>query len=68
MSLVRTIYTGLMRRTSTFVLSVVVGAVFFERAFDLGGDAIYDKINAGKQWKDIKHKYVKNEDSEEIDE
>ena len=47
MSFVRTVYTGLMRRTSTFVLSIVVAAVFFERAFDVGGNAIFDRINAG---------------------
>ena len=47
MSLVRTVYTSLMRRTSTFALTIVVGAVFFERFFDLGGDAIYDKMNRG---------------------
>lgn len=66
MSFVRTIYTSLMRRTSTFALSIVVGAVFFERVFDVGGDAIYDKINRGKQWKDIKHKYVQSAE-EEVD-
>ena len=37
----------LFRRTSTFALTIVVGALFFERAFDQGADAIYEHINEG---------------------
>ncbi|XP_050662807.1 cytochrome b-c1 complex subunit 9 isoform X1 [Macaca thibetana thibetana] len=41
------LYSLLFRRTSTFALTIVVGVVFFERAFDQGADAIYDHINEG---------------------
>ncbi|XP_045219778.1 cytochrome b-c1 complex subunit 9 isoform X1 [Macaca fascicularis] len=53
------LYSLLFRRNSTFALTIVVGVVFFERAFDQGADAIYDHINEGKLWKHIKHKYEK---------
>ncbi|XP_036594646.1 cytochrome b-c1 complex subunit 9 [Trichosurus vulpecula] len=51
------VYSVFFRRTSTFALTIAVGVLFFERAFDQGGDAIYDSINHGKLWKHIKHKY-----------
>ncbi len=59
MSLTRSVYNALFKRTSTFALTIVVGAVFFERFFDLGGDAIYNYINRGKQWNDIKGDVLK---------
>ncbi|KAF6278686.1 cytochrome b-c1 complex subunit 9 [Rhinolophus sinicus] len=51
------LYSLLFRRTSTFALTIAVGALFFERAFDQGADAIYEHLNQGKLWKHIKHKY-----------
>ncbi|GAB1295756.1 Cytochrome b-c1 complex subunit 9 [Apodemus speciosus] len=36
-----------MMETSTFALTIAVGALFFERAFDQGADAIYEHINEG---------------------
>ncbi|ELW66525.1 Cytochrome b-c1 complex subunit 9 [Tupaia chinensis] len=48
-------------RTSTFALTIAVGALFFERAFDQGADAVYEHINHGKLWKHIKHKYEDKE-------
>ena len=47
MSWATTIYQTLFRRTSTFALTIFVGAFFVERAIDEGGDAIYDYINRG---------------------
>lgn len=41
------LYSLLFRRTSTFALTVAVGALFFERAFDQGADAIYEHLNQG---------------------
>ncbi|XP_055035287.1 cytochrome b-c1 complex subunit 9 [Paramisgurnus dabryanus] len=57
MALVKSVYNLLFRRTSTFAITIMVGAVVFERAFDQGGDAIFDNINRGKLWKHIKHNY-----------
>ncbi|XP_006890197.1 PREDICTED: cytochrome b-c1 complex subunit 9-like [Elephantulus edwardii] len=55
------LYSLLFRRTSTFALTIAVGALFFERAFDQGADMIYEHINQGKLWKHIKHKYQTQE-------
>ncbi|KAL0100194.1 hypothetical protein PUN28_019550 [Cardiocondyla obscurior] len=52
-----TLYKSLFRRTSTFTVTVLVAAFVFERAFDMASNQIFDSINKGKQWKDIKHKY-----------
>ncbi|XP_053558165.1 cytochrome b-c1 complex subunit 9 [Bombina bombina] len=57
-----TLYQALFRRTSTFALTVVFGALLFERAFDQGADALFDHLNRGKLWKHIKHQYEVKED------
>ncbi|XP_069475385.1 cytochrome b-c1 complex subunit 9 [Ambystoma mexicanum] len=57
-----TVYNLFFRRTSTFTLTVVLGVVVFERAFDQGADALYDHLNRGKLWKHIKHKYEESEE------
>ncbi|KAG8455644.1 hypothetical protein GDO86_001728 [Hymenochirus boettgeri] len=62
MSLGSTVYRALFRRTSTFALTIVVGAVVFERAFDQGADALYEHINRGKLWNHIKHKYEQSDE------
>ncbi|XP_075900882.1 cytochrome b-c1 complex subunit 9 [Nelusetta ayraudi] len=63
MSLTQSVYHLLFRRTSTFAITIMVGAVFFERLFDHGGDAIFEHMNRGKLWKHIKHNY-ENKDEE----
>ncbi|XP_048369940.1 cytochrome b-c1 complex subunit 9 [Sphaerodactylus townsendi] len=62
MALGRQVYNLLFRRTSTFALTIVVGALFFERVFDQGADALYEHMNRGKLWKHIKHKYETGEE------
>lgn len=47
MALVKSVYHLLFRRTSTFAVTIMVGAVLFERVFDQGGDAIFEQINRG---------------------
>lgn len=37
---------------------------FFNSGFNKVVDSYYDSINAGKQWKDIRSKYVEAEDDE----
>ena len=41
------LYNAVFRRTSTFALAIVVGAVFFERAFDVCTDSYFRNINRG---------------------
>lgn len=47
MVLLKKVYSSLFRRSSTFALSIVLGAVIFERAFDQGADALFDHLNEG---------------------
>ncbi|XP_059906148.1 cytochrome b-c1 complex subunit 9 [Gadus macrocephalus] len=62
MALAKTVYSLLFRRTSTFAVTIIVGAVFFERIFDQGGDAVFEQLNRGKLWNHIKHKYEVKEE------
>ncbi|XP_041972592.1 cytochrome b-c1 complex subunit 9 [Aricia agestis] len=57
MSLWSTLNRNVFKRTSTFAVVVAGGAFFFERTFDLVSVSIFESINKGKLWKDIKHKY-----------
>merc|ERR1712241_1129227 len=65
MSFVTNIYQGLFRRTSTFTLTILVGALVFERAFDQGVDWVWETKNRGKLWNHIKDKYEGEEAEEE---
>ncbi|XP_072271387.1 cytochrome b-c1 complex subunit 9 [Pyxicephalus adspersus] len=62
MSLINSVYRTLFRRSSTFALTIVVGVVVFERAFDQGADALFEHLNQGKMWKHIKHQYEQKEE------
>ncbi|XP_022907132.1 cytochrome b-c1 complex subunit 9 [Onthophagus taurus] len=57
MSFQSTLYNSIFKRTSTLVAVAVVGAFFFERTLDLGAESIFNSINKGKLWKDIKDNY-----------
>ncbi|KAK7565695.1 hypothetical protein IWX92DRAFT_382233 [Phyllosticta citricarpa] len=35
------------------------------RAFDTASDSLWNNINKGRQWKDIKHQYLEKEDDDE---
>ncbi len=47
MSIVTGLYQSVFKRTSTFTLSILVGAVLFERIFDRGADYMFESINRG---------------------
>ncbi|KAJ7068053.1 ubiquinol-cytochrome C reductase [Mycena amicta] len=57
-----TLYNTFFRRNSVFVTTVFAGAIGFGIAFDTGVTAFYDRWNRGKQWKDIRHKYIQSEE------
>ena len=61
MGIALTLYNGVMKRTSTMALAVIVGAFGFERAFEGATTAIWESHNKGKLWKDIKDKYEQEE-------
>ncbi|KZO96289.1 ubiquinol-cytochrome C reductase [Calocera viscosa TUFC12733] len=58
MALTDTLYNALFRRNSIFVSSIFVGAFGFGLAFDTATNRFWDNWNKGKQWKDIRDKYV----------
>lgn len=41
------IYQLLFKRTSTYALSIAVGAFIFERTFDTTCEAFFDNVNKG---------------------
>ncbi|RPB10006.1 ubiquinol-cytochrome C reductase [Morchella conica CCBAS932] len=55
------IYNALFRRNYVFVGSVFAGAFAFEILFDQATDKLWDNMNKGRQWKDIRHRYVQEE-------
>ncbi|KAI8081904.1 cytochrome b-c1 complex subunit 9 [Gilbertella persicaria] len=55
--LTRTIYSSIFKKNSVFVTSIFAGALVFEMGFDSATEKIWNNINKGKQWEDIKHKY-----------
>lgn len=59
------IYNLFFKKSSTYLASLFVGVFVFEAVADQGATYIFDSINQGRQWKDIKHLYVKNEEAQE---
>ncbi|CAH0549791.1 unnamed protein product [Brassicogethes aeneus] len=56
MALSSTIYNTIFKRTSTFALACGISAFFFERTLDLGSETVFEKVNQGKLWNDMKDK------------
>ncbi|KZC06350.1 Cytochrome b-c1 complex subunit 9 [Dufourea novaeangliae] len=51
------LYRYVVKRTSTFFLSAVIAAMFFERAVDHACESIFERVNEGRLWMHIKHRY-----------
>ena len=47
MALGRTLFNALFKRTSTFALTIIVGGIFFERAYDSWADSVWERMNQG---------------------
>ncbi|KAF7867057.1 uncharacterized protein EAF02_009843 [Botrytis sinoallii] len=61
----RPLYNFLFRKNYVF-LGAVFGAAFgFEMAYDSITDRVWDSINKGRQWKDIRARYVEAADDDE---
>ncbi|KIV91955.1 hypothetical protein PV10_06441 [Exophiala mesophila] len=58
-------FNGIFRKNAVFLTTVFAGAFAFEMAFDTTTDALWDSWNKGRQWKDIKHKYMTVAEDEE---
>lgn len=65
MSFISQLYNTLFRRTSTFALTIITSAFIFERVIDEGGDYVFNRINQGKLWHQIKHNYTQNDEGED---
>jgi hypothetical protein len=57
-SLSARIYSVVFKRSSTYFLAIAAGVFLFERTADGLADKVFDEINKGKQWKDIKDLYA----------
>ncbi|KAL2105492.1 hypothetical protein VUR80DRAFT_8295 [Thermomyces stellatus] len=65
MSFVNSFYSAVFKRNST-MLAAVFGAGFaWEIGFNRGMDRLWDHWNRGRQWKDIRHKYVEGGEEED---
>ncbi|EGE05545.1 cytochrome b-c1 complex subunit 9 [Trichophyton mentagrophytes] len=56
------IYNTFIRRNGMMLSTIFVGAFGFEMAFDTVSTKVWDCINSGRQWKDIKHRYINKEE------
>ncbi|OBT66670.1 hypothetical protein VE03_03911 [Pseudogymnoascus sp. 23342-1-I1] len=54
-----------VRRNYVFLGTVFAGAFAFEMTFDSVTDSLWDNINKGRQWKDIRAKYIEAGDDSE---
>jgi ubiquinol-cytochrome c reductase subunit 9 len=52
------IYNIFFKKSSTYFITLIAGAFVFEAVADQGCDYVFDTINKGKQWKDIKNNYA----------
>jgi len=57
-------YNTFVKRNSVYVTSIFAGAFAFGIGFDVAVSNFWDNWNRGKQWKDIRHKYIQEGDSE----
>ncbi|XP_034173056.1 ubiquinol-cytochrome C reductase complex subunit oxen [Osmia lignaria lignaria] len=51
------IYNLLFKRTSTVVVVILASSFVFERSVNVFSDKMFESINKGKLWKDIKDNY-----------
>ncbi|KAH6691216.1 ubiquinol-cytochrome C reductase [Leptodontidium sp. MPI-SDFR-AT-0119] len=61
----RPIYNLFFRKNFTMLGVVFASAFAFEMVWDKTTDKIWDKMNAGRQWKDIRAKYVESGDDDD---
>ncbi|KAL2155129.1 hypothetical protein VTH82DRAFT_3805 [Thermothelomyces myriococcoides] len=56
--------SALFRRNFTMLGVVFAGAFAFQLGYDSLMNKIWDNNNRGRQWKDIRHKYIEGGDEE----
>ncbi|KAL6702974.1 Cytochrome b-c1 complex subunit 9, mitochondrial [Coniothyrium glycines] len=60
-----TVYNAVLRSNTTMLFTVFGAAFGLQLAFDTGSEKIWDSINRGRQWKDIKYKYMEKAEEDE---
>ncbi|RAO68044.1 uncharacterized protein BHQ10_004056 [Talaromyces amestolkiae] len=58
----------LFQRNAVYLTSIFAGAFAFEVAFDTASNKIWDTMNRGRQWKDIRHQYIQKAEEDEDEE
>ncbi|OAX39164.1 ubiquinol-cytochrome C reductase UQCRX/QCR9-like protein [Rhizopogon vinicolor AM-OR11-026] len=61
MALANAFYNTFVKRNSVFVTSIFAGAFAFSVGFDVAVNNFWDRWNQGKQWKDIRAKYIQED-------
>ncbi|KAK4193489.1 ubiquinol-cytochrome C reductase [Podospora australis] len=56
------LHCTLFRRNYTMLGAVFAGAFAFEMGYDTLMNKVWDNNNKGRQWKDIRHKYITEDD------
>ncbi|EPY49998.1 ubiquinol-cytochrome-c reductase complex subunit 9 [Schizosaccharomyces cryophilus OY26] len=60
-----TIYNIFFRKNSSFYATIFVSAFFAKVGFDIFTDKVWENANAGMQWKDVKPRFLNNDEEEE---
>ncbi|EME42229.1 hypothetical protein DOTSEDRAFT_45797 [Dothistroma septosporum NZE10] len=59
------LYSAIVKRNAVFLTTIFAGAFITEIAFDTASNSIWDQINKGRQWKDIKQRYMQAEEDDD---
>ncbi|KAI0848858.1 ubiquinol-cytochrome C reductase [Daldinia vernicosa] len=57
----RSLYNAFFRTNWQMLGFVFTSAFAFEMFFDSSMNKVWDRLNRGRQWKDIRHRYVQDE-------
>jgi ubiquinol-cytochrome c reductase subunit 9 len=58
------LYRALFKNNYAMIGTVFAGAFAFEIGYNSVMDKVWDNINRGRQWKDIRHRYIEDADEE----
>ncbi|KAJ5093244.1 UQCRX/QCR9 like ubiquinol-cytochrome C reductase family protein [Penicillium angulare] len=61
------IYQSLFRKNAVYLTAIFASAFAFELSFDTASNKVWDSWNAGRQWKDIKPRYLVKDEEEDDD-
>ncbi|KAF2030854.1 ubiquinol-cytochrome c reductase complex 7.3 kda protein-like protein [Setomelanomma holmii] len=64
-SLLGNVYNAVLRSNTTMLFTVFGAAFGMQLAFDTGSEKIWNGLNKGRQWKDIKQRYMEQAEDDE---